>query len=57
MIKIIIELTKLRLSLLVTFSAIFGFILASSQGISYNDLFFFSSSILGRQSSEQPATA
>ena len=40
MIKIIIELTKLRLSLLVTFSAIFGFILASSQGISYNDLFF-----------------
>ena len=40
MIKIIIELTKLRLSLLVTFSAIFGFILASTEGINYNDLVF-----------------
>tara|TARA_B100001996_G_scaffold315293_1_gene258110 strand:+ start:591 stop:1439 length:849 start_codon:yes stop_codon:yes gene_type:complete len=40
MIKIIIELTKLRLSLLVTFSAIFGFILASREAISYIDLLF-----------------
>ena len=39
MIKIIIELTKLRLSLLVAFSATFGFILASSEGINYIDLF------------------
>lgn len=57
MIKIIIELTKLRLSLLVAFSATFGFILASSEGINYIDLFFLffggwlitSSSIINNQ--------
>ena len=57
MFKIIIELTKLRLSLLVAFSAIFGFILASSEGINYIDLFFLffggwlitSSSIINNQ--------
>ena len=57
MFKIIIELTKLRLSLLVAFSAIFGFILASPKGINYIDLFFLffggwlitSSSIINNQ--------
>ena len=37
--KVIFELTKFRLSFLVSFSAIFGFILASDTFI-YIDLFF-----------------
>jgi len=40
MVKIFFELVKVRLSILVTFSAAFGFILASSGGIDYLKLFY-----------------
>ena len=38
--SIFFELIKLRLSLLVTFSAVFGYILASSNTLNYEKLFF-----------------
>ena len=40
MLNIFFELLKLRLSLLGTFSAVFGYLLASSNTINYEKLFF-----------------
>ena len=65
MLSIFFELIKLRLSLLVTFSALFGYVLASSNTINYDKLFFLflggflitSSSVINNQILEKDSDA
>ena len=65
MLNIFFELIKLRLSLLVTFSALFGYVLASSNTINYDKLFFLflggflitSSSVINNQILEKDSDA